>query len=365
LNGIQEVRGSILFCSTFSQGPSQFKKEAEMPLHLKDYEMKSLLTGGEVFDLIFLETSEELERLGVVSPQEAWAKNLPHKLEFEALAAQWFGWFESNIMSGRCGYDGGVNSSGHHVLKREKVFYWIISAELLEYYESERFVIRKEVYELVRRYAAPIDEPELPPLPQAEPFKDAHENAFIRDGDFWWITYNGNRLRSIMDIDGIGYIAYLLARPNEKVSVLDLRDVIKGVPDKDTGSMTASDAKEGSHDKGATLIDSKGVRTFLEAIETLQGELEEAGGKEEQEDIKEKIQKIQKYLDASTNNRGRGRLFVDESEKARQTITQCISLARRKIVARNKDLGEFLKQSIKGLIYKPEPDNPIRWFITP
>ena len=87
--------------------------------------------------------------------------------------------------------------------------------------------------------------------------------------------------------------------------------------------------------------------------------------KEEREDIKEKIQEIQKHLDASTNNRGRGRLFVDESEKARQTITQCISLARRKIVARNKDLGEFLKQSIKGLIYKPEPDNPIRWFITP
>jgi hypothetical protein len=336
-----------------------------MPLNLKDYEMKPLLTGGEVFDLIFMETSEALERLGMVSPQEAWAKNLPHQLEFMALVTQWGGWFESNIMSGRFGYDEGFNSSGHHVLKREKVFNWIISEELLEYYESERFVIRKEVYELVRRYATSIDEPELPPLPQTEPIKDTYENAFIRNGDFWWITYNSDKLPPIKDIDGIGYIAYLLARPNEKVEVLDLYEAIRGVPEGDTMCMTESEAKDSSHDQGATRIDEQGVRFLLAEIANLRADSEVATDLEKKENITEEIQKIQKVLDASTNNRGKGRLFVDDSERARQTVTQGIALARKKITTHNQNLSKALKQSLKGLIYKPDPDNPNQWIITP
>jgi hypothetical protein len=353
-----------------------------MPLNLKDYEIKPLLTGGEVFDLIFLETSEELIPLGWISPEEAREKNLPHLLEFHALMEQWHGWFESNIMSGRCGTGGGVNSSGHHVLKREKVFNWILSEELLEYYESERFIIRKEIYELVRRYAAPMaDSSGHPPQPRAEQIKDAHDNAFIRDGDYWWITYRGKRLPSIKNIDGIGYIAYLLARPNESIKALDLYDSVKGVSTIDTGDMIEPDYKNASDREqkqepqnsaeGARLLDKKTISILLKERESLESDLEVAKSselaeeREEGERIKEKIQAINKELNASTNNRGEGRPFVDENERARQTTAQGIALARRKIALHDKDLSEALKQSLSGLIYKPDPDNPIHWTITP
>ncbi|MBT6718106.1 MAG: hypothetical protein HOB18_10785 [Nitrospina sp.] len=212
-----------------------------------------------------------------------------------------------------------------------------------------------------------------------ESVEDTPENAFIRDGDYWRITYEGEELPLIKHSDGMGYIAYLLEHPNKKVGALDLRDAIKGVPDKDIGNMKESvksdyalDDESGKKQKkilqkdalGDHLIDGKGVRSLLEEIENLKGDLKVAEGKEERENIEEKIHTIKKVLDASTDNQGKGRLFVDESEKARQTITQAISTARKNISTHHPLLSEYLTKNIKSLTYKPEPNNPIEWVVS-
>ena len=158
-----------------------------------------------------------------------------------------------------------------------------------------------------------------------------------------------------------------------------MRDAIKGVPDKDIGNMKESvksdyalDDESGKKQKkilqkdalGDHLIDGKGVRSLLEEIENLKGDLKVAEGKEERENIEEKIHTIKKVLDASTDNQGKGRLFVDESEKARQTITQAISTARKNISTHHPLLSEYLTKNIKSLTYKPEPNNPIEWVVS-
>lgn len=326
-----------------------------MALPYKDYEINPIVTWEALHELLFFETHEEkILRKWQRTKSIHGHRQIPNPAEMLTIQERFIEWVKGTVKVGELSIlNAGTHTDGLPKLEfyREDIFNWLLSKEVLQNLEADGIIISDEVYDLVRRYAAPI--------------KNAPENAFIRDGDYWHITYKGKKLPLIKHSDGIGYIAYLLERPNKKVDVLDLRDAIKGVPDKDTGNMTSSEAKEGSHDQGATLIDSKGVRTILEEIENLKGDLKVANGKEEQEDIEEEIQKAQKILDASTDNQGKGRLFVNEHERARQTITKGIALSRRKIAAYDEDLSEVLKQSLSGLIYKPDPDNPIHWTITP
>ena len=53
--------------------------------------------------------------------------------------------------------------------------------------------------------------------------------SFQREGDFWTISYDATTFR-LKDAKGLHYIAYLLARPRQRIHVYDLIEAVEGSP---------------------------------------------------------------------------------------------------------------------------------------
>ncbi|MBT3511425.1 MAG: hypothetical protein HN472_18005 [Nitrospina sp.] len=207
--------------------------------------------------------------------------------------------------------------------------------------------------------------------PGPAPVEEFPENAFIRDGDYWRIFFKGKPLPLLSNLNGFGYIAHCLDNPYKTINPLDLHAVINGINGQDIDNVekTADDEirnNVGGIFGGDSLSDAQAIRKYQVVLDDLKQDhvvAMEHGSLEEQQDLKEKIDKLGYQLRSSTNYKDEPRNFSDNFEKARSNIAHGIRKARKKISGENEELGEYIEKNITGLSYSPEQSNLIEWII--
>ena len=130
-----------------------------MPLNLPHYESTPILTGGELFDLIFLETLEEIhrrdqERKGQgVSPSKYQENQIPDMLAMHAIVEQFHNWLAGNLAAGIFRRINNFNQKGEAGVYRGEVFAHINNFGILRHYEDQGIIIPPEAYALIEKYA--------------------------------------------------------------------------------------------------------------------------------------------------------------------------------------------------------------------
>ena len=188
---------------------------------------------------------------------------------------------------------------------------------------------------------------------------------FRREGEFWTIAHNGATVR-LRDAKGLRYLAYLLARPGERIHVYDLITAVDGsaagAPSQDAAR---SDGLEIVRDTGgaAIALDSRARSEYGNRLRELGAELEEADrfndtGRSER--LRAEIEQVSDELRA-----GFGRSATsDTAERARGMVRKRIRASLEKINDLTPALGHHFAASIKTgyfCVYLPDPDRKISW----
>jgi hypothetical protein len=192
----------------------------------------------------------------------------------------------------------------------------------------------------LRGHRNPTDE--RPPAIISQP---AVDYAFYRDGPSWVITFKG-RSTPIEDLRGLYDYAYLLARPTQTVSALDLMlATAKHDPD---ASRRMSDPREreqaGMDDKFARVLDDAAIRDLKAQVDDLKRDLaraEENHDESQTERLQDELEQIQSFL--ATNIKQR---FPDDRKKAQTAVYRRMILARKRIAERLPELAEYLARHV-------------------
>ena len=211
---------------------------------------------------------------------------------------------------------------------------------------------------------AGLSEPPLVRPPAAPRDADAGSH-FIREGDYWSITFGHEKTFRVRAAKGLRYLAELLANPKREIHVLDLG-----------GGRTraAKTSREGRHeltvqDIRHDVIDPESRRRFRARLEDLAVELAEAdefNDIERAAQVRAEIDTLAEALTATTGLAGRPRQISSEAERARTSVKKAIQSAVRNIRPHCPPLAEHLEATVKtGLFcsYVPDPRVPITWHV--
>jgi hypothetical protein len=97
------------------------------------------------------------------------------------------------------------------------------------------------------------------------------------------------------------------------------------------------------------ILDDKGRRKLEAALSDLEGQATaalEVRDFKKAESLQNEYDQVQRELELSSNIHGRPRVFSDETEKARTSITKAISRAYREIEKQSPELAHHLKTAI-------------------
>jgi eukaryotic-like serine/threonine-protein kinase len=191
--------------------------------------------------------------------------------------------------------------------------------------------------------------------------------VFRRDGEYWTIGFEGAPVR-LRNERGLAYLAYLLARPNERIHALELAALGRSQPLNaptrlDDGSATL---RVGLGDAGE-LLDERAKSEYRRRLGELREELEEAeswGDPERAAKLSTEIDFLTRELAQALGLRGRDRRAASPAERARISVTKAITRARAKLAEHDESLGEHLGATIRTgtfCSYAPGPAAPGTW----
>ncbi|HVN29116.1 MAG TPA: hypothetical protein VMT64_11545 [Candidatus Binataceae bacterium] len=201
----------------------------------------------------------------------------------------------------------------------------------------------------IERVEAARTKPSSSPAPS--PNGEAR-STFRREGDFWIIVHHGKSSR-VRNIKGLAYIAHLLARPGERVHVIDLVQAIEG------GAEASGDAavarvqglvvEHGLGDTGEVL-DAQALQEFRRRQVELRAELDAAERDNDPGRIEAAQHELEVISDAVTGALGLGgrvRKKVSHAERARSLVTKHIRNAIALIRRNDPQLAAHLDRSIQ------------------
>ena len=195
-----------------------------------------------------------------------------------------------------------------------------------------------------------IPETETTPAPQTG-------NYFKQNGKHWAIKFENEFAAHVDHVDGLLYIAHLLEKPGADISDQTLYQSAKRVTLKD--AIDANEMIERNLSKGfkpQPIGTDKERRICQEKYLELEGKLETAS-LEEQDEIKEKMDKLVPFLNMKKRN------FADPNDKkAQSNVTKRIDLAYDKLKEENMPgLVTYLKDTIKTGDYGRRYVGPVNW----
>ncbi len=230
-------------------------------------------------------------------------------------------------------------------------------------------------------------------LPQKET-----NDAFIRNGNVWTISYEGNTL-NLVDSKGLKYIHYLLSNPKKEIDALMLqREIDKIQPSKyknrsegtfieeelkisrigNTKTKTAKIRKKDELDYSIKQSEIQAEAKSKQIYEERENLLKELNDLEDIKDIKEEeghldetiVEKIAVTKDEITRltkilaNYGKGE--IADIEKARSAVKNTINNSLGKIKESHSSLWEHLDSSIKRRSFcSYTPAKHISWVLSP
>jgi tetratricopeptide (TPR) repeat protein len=205
--------------------------------------------------------------------------------------------------------------------------------------------------------------------PQSQQIESKLARAFRKEGEFWTITFAGTTLR-LKDAKGLHYIAYLLARPGQRIHVLDLIEAVEG--SAANGRMANRAESEGLRivrDIGGAdpSIDTKARSEYRARLHDLHCDLDEADRMNDlgrAESLRIEIEMVGQQLTGSSGPGGHARAASVSAERARGAVSKNIRSILEKIRRENPALGRHFTTAIGTgyfCAYQQDPDRPISW----
>jgi hypothetical protein len=200
---------------------------------------------------------------------------------------------------------------------------------------------------------------------------------FKREGDGWGVCFEGNHI-SVKHSLGLTYIGYLLANPEQDVSVFDLVSLER----KDEANPTSSEYSTMTHDQleaegmsvrfglgdAGEILDAQAKKQFKERLDDIREELaytKANGDICQAEKLENEKDAIMQQLNAAIGLGGRGRKAGSVAERARISVSQNIHKAIKNMSKHDQKLAQFLNNSIKtGITCKYAPDQDIPWIFS-
>jgi hypothetical protein len=194
--------------------------------------------------------------------------------------------------------------------------------------------------------------------------------VFKRDGENWVVRF-GNEHGSFKPIDGLTYIARLLANPVRKFSAEELKraTAVANAPSK---ALTEASGEILDGQVGMTketvqkAADEKTIRECRGRLTEIGVEREaarEAGDIEKLDDLEEEEKKINDYLAATQNVRGESRPLADPQRSVFNAVKQAIDRAIKKFKSAHPPLPQFhdyLSQTLdsRNGVFEYRPSQP-------
>ncbi len=176
-------------------------------------------------------------------------------------------------------------------------------------------------------------------------------NSFVREGEFWSLTYEGIVVR-LKDSKGLRDIARLLATPGSDIAAIDLAGVsTRGVAHK--ASVVAELGLRVEGDAGA-ILDEEARRQYRSRLIDLEEEVADAQAANDPVRLsrtRDERDFLVAELRASVGLGGQGRRSLDPGERARKTVTWRIHDAMTRIDAAHPSLGRHLRRSLRTGTY--------------
>jgi hypothetical protein len=202
--------------------------------------------------------------------------------------------------------------------------------------------------------------------PQAE---SKPTGTFRKEGEFWTISYRDATFR-LKDAKGLHYIAYLLARPGQRIHVFDLIEAVEGsAPNGRTTIHPESEDLEIVREIGGPepTLDTRARSEYRARLRDLQVELDEAERTNDlgrSERLRTEIEMVGEELNGSSGLAGHARAASGSAERASKLVGKNIRSALGKIRHEDSALGRNFAATIRTgyfCSYQPEPDHPISW----
>jgi predicted ATPase len=187
-------------------------------------------------------------------------------------------------------------------------------------------------------------------------------NAFIREGEFWSLTYDREVAR-LKDSKGLRDIARLIGTPGREVAAVDLaaREVV------DTPRRAQTVAELGLRVEGdvGEVLDAEARAEYRARLSELEVEINEAESNNDPERAgrdREERELLLAELGAAVGLGGRARRGLDPAERARKAVSGRIRDAISRIESAHPQLGRHLRRSVRtGSFCVYEPPEPAPW----
>jgi tetratricopeptide (TPR) repeat protein len=182
-----------------------------------------------------------------------------------------------------------------------------------------------------------------------EPASTGPPATFRRAGSVWELAF-ADREVQLPDARGLLDLAYLVSRPGEAVSVLELTNV--------AGAAVASGGATPALDERAR----REIREKLHQLDADEAEAEEAGDGERAAVAREQRQTLAEAVARDFGLGGRTRVIGDPVERARKTVSTRIRRTIASIGRAHPELGRHLERSIDtGTWCAYRPAEPVDW----
>jgi tetratricopeptide (TPR) repeat protein len=197
----------------------------------------------------------------------------------------------------------------------------------------------------------------------ASPSAPAGTHAFLREGEYWSILYDGRTLR-LKDSKGLRYLSRMLTDPGREFHALDLLAGEAGSssrsrPSVENPHLVESDVGE--------LLDARAIGEYRRRLSELDSDADEAramGDHERAARAETERDTIVDALAGAVGLGGRARRAGDPAERARVSVTKAIRSALDRIKRDCPDLHRHLAATIRTgtyCSYTPDPRVPVAW----
>jgi predicted ATPase len=184
--------------------------------------------------------------------------------------------------------------------------------------------------------------------------------AFVREGEFWSLTYAGVVAR-VRNGKGLRDLAALVATPGRGVAAVDLVSTTRSVgATKGAGAL-------GLHVEGDTgeTLDAAARTEYRARLVDLDEEISDADAANDLERAsraREEQHFVLAELGAAVGLGGRPRRGLDPAERARKAVTWRVRDAIHRIEAAHPALGHHLRRSVRtGSLCMYDPAEPTEW----
>ncbi len=190
-------------------------------------------------------------------------------------------------------------------------------------------------------------------------------NEFVKDGDIWTVAFRGETARFPANIIGFDYIAVILRSGTKPITALQVQQLAGGVTfssqyiDNARRSLESENDKEDFRETSAvqqqqdfsrdSILDDLGRKKLIDRSDELQRKATLALEGEDfatAERLQDEYDLIVRELELSTDIHRHSRVFSNENERARVSVTQAIGRAYQKINKQRPELASHLKSEI-------------------